>query len=318
MTASAPSFTEALRQELSRRPPGDEGQVRAELAAIVRVAGSLTLGSGGVGEPPRRVLEVATTSGAVARRTFTLFQVRFGVRPELLVRSPSGVRRRTTYGVRLAGAEAVARDLGVLDPGGGPAIGELPAMGEDEQVAFCRGALLAAGSVSAPGRPAHLEIVVRSPAVAASLAAWVAAIADGRVTVTDEDPPRVISKSGATIGRLLAAVGADDATAVWEDRRTRRRLRNDANRLANADAANLRRTIEAASAQVAAVERVVEELGWSALEDDLRAVALARLANPAASLSELGELVDPPIGKSAVHRRLRRLEALDPAAGDGG
>jgi cell division protein WhiA len=127
----------------------------------------------------------------------------------------------------------------------------------------------------------------------------------------------VICKSGATIGRLLLAVGAADAAAVWEERRTRRRLRNDANRLANADAANLRRTIDAAAAQVAAVERVVEELGWTALEEDLRAVALARLANPAASLSELGELVDPPIGKSAVHRRLRRLEALAPRRDEG-
>jgi cell division protein WhiA len=318
MTAAGPSFTEAVRQELSRRPPGDEVEVRAELAAIVRVAGSLTLGSGGDGEPPRRVLEVATTSGAVARRTFTLFQVRFGVRPELLVRSPGGVRRHTTYGVRLAGAEAVARDLGVLDAGGSPAFGGLPPVGEDELVAFGRGALLAAGSVSAPGRPAHLEIAVRSHAAATSLATLLGTIAEGRVSATDEDPPRVICKSGATIGRLLVAVGAAEAAAVWEERRTRRRLRNDANRLANADAANLRRTIDAAAAQVAAVERVVEELGWVALEDDLRAVALARLANPAASLSELGELVDPPIGKSAVHRRLRRLEALAAEAADEG
>ncbi|MFT5223641.1 MAG: DNA-binding protein WhiA, partial [Glaciecola sp.] len=87
-------------------------------------------------------------------------------------------------------------------------------------------------------------------------------------------------------------------------------LRNEANRLANADAANVQRAVAAASSQVAAVEMAVDTIGWGGLPDDLRTVALARLANPAASLSEVGQLCDPPIGKSAVHRRLKRLSDL--------
>jgi cell division protein WhiA len=312
MVASEAPFTDAVRQELSRLAPGDEDEVRAELAALLRLAGSLTLG-GGAGTDRHR-LEVATTSGAVARRVFTLLQHRFGVRPELLVRAPGGVRRRSTYGVRLTGAAAIARDLWVLDQAGRPLAGLPPAMDGAMRVAYLRGAVLAAGSLSAPGRPPHLEVAVRSRGFAEDLAALVRETVGGTATATGEERPRVVLKSGATIGELLATVGARDAWAAWEERRTRRRLRNDANRLANADAANLRRTIETASAQVRAVERVVDHLGWEALDDDLRAVALARLANPAASLAELGELVDPSIGKSAVHRRMRRLEELDPEA----
>jgi DNA-binding protein WhiA len=90
----------------------------------------------------------------------------------------------------------------------------------------------------------------------------------------------------------------------------RHEVRSAATRLANADAANVRRTIDAASAQVADVERVIERLGWDALDEDLRGVALARLANPMASLAELGELCDPPLSKSAIHRRLQRLRTL--------
>jgi cell division protein WhiA len=313
MTSPEASFTDAVRQELARGPIGADDEVRAELAAILRLAGSLTLGGGGAGAASRRTLEVSTMSGAVARRTFGLLHHRFGVRPELLVRAPGGVRRRSTYGVRVPGAERIARDLWVLDAAGRPISDPPPDLDEPARIAYLRGAVLAAGSLSAPGRAPHLEIAVRTRSYADALAEILRTAVGGTATATGDERPRVVLKSGATIGRLLEAVGACDAWTLWEERRTRRRLRNDANRLANADAANLRRTIEAAAAQVRAVERAVGVRGWEALDDDLRAVALARLANPAASLAELGELVDPPIGKSAVHRRLRRLEELDPA-----
>ncbi len=97
-------------------------------------------------------------------------------------------------------------------------------------------------------------------------------------------------------------------------------MRAEAQRLANADAANVRRAVRAASEQVRLVEHAVDVLGWDELGEDLRDVALARLANPSASLAELGQLCDPPVGKSAVHRRLARLRALveEDQGGSGG
>jgi DNA-binding protein WhiA len=303
------SFTDAVRQELARRPTGDEHEDRAELAALARLAGRLTLEGDDAGG--RRWLEVDSTSGAVARRAFSLLHAHLRDRPELLVRQPAGVRRRPQYVVRVPSGDEVARTLGILDRHGRPVPG-LPPVAVAAGSAYLRGAVLAAGSVSAPGRAPHLEVAVSTHQLASGLADLVASTVDGHATVVGGDRVRMVCKSGATIGALLLAMGAPTAAEAYEERRTRRRLRNETTRLANADAANLRRTIDAAAAQVEAVERVVAEVGWDGLEPDLRSVALARLANPTATLAELGELVNPPIGKSAVHRRLRRLEALDP------
>lgn len=301
------TFTDEVKQELARRPAdGDLG--RAELAALLRFGGALVVTGGGRGVD----LELETVSGATARRTFTLLQRETGVAPELRVRAPGGVRRRQVYGVRLEGAGiSVARRLGLVDASGRPRPSR-PAAGE-EAVAGVRGAFLAAGSISSPERPPHLEIVAHDLSAAEALADTMRELVEGTVSVSsgrDGARPRVIGKSGATIGDLLAALGATSAFLRWDERRLRRQVRSQATRLANADAANLRRTVEAASAQVAVVERVVAEIGWDQLDADLRDVALARLASPDASLGELGQLSDPPLSKSAVHRRLRRLEQL--------
>jgi len=314
-------FTESVRQELARLPLGSDGQVRAELAALFRLAGSLTVAGGEGGT--RRRLEVTTGSGAVARRTFALLQHRYGLRAQLLHRAPGGVQRRSVYGVRIeVGADEVARDLALVDEAGRPRDGLPTGLTRGQAVAYLRGALLAAGSVSDPGREPHLEIAARTDATATALAGLVGRCVEGtaravgtRAEGGGRDRHRVVVKSGATIGDLLAAVGASVAFLQWGDRLLRRQLRGDANRLANADAANLRRTIDAAATQVRLVEEVVAAVGWDFLDEDVRVVALARLANPGASLQELGELLDPPVGKSAVHRRLRKLEALHQEAG---
>jgi cell division protein WhiA len=303
---AAPSFTEAVRQELAGLPLGRDDEVQAELAGLVRLAGTLTVAGEG-----RLGLELATPSGAVARRAFLLVQRRYGLRPELLVRAPGGVRRRSTYGVRLGtGSTRVAQDLAILDATGRLQDGPPPDLTGVRATAYVRGALLATGSISAPGRDPHLEIGCGSPALARSLRGVVDRVIGGGAHASDGERPRVVVKSGARIGELLAVTGATRAFLAWDERRLRRQLRSEATRLANADAANLRRSIEAASAQVRAVEQVLDRHGWDALDDELRDVALARLANPSASLTELGQLLSPPLGKSAVHRRLRRLERL--------
>jgi cell division protein WhiA len=304
------SFTEAVRQELARGELGGDAVVRAELTGLLRVAGSLRV-QGGASEQDRVALELRTTSGAVARRAFALLQRGYELRPELLVRSPGGLHQRSTYAVRVqAGAAGVGRDLGLLDDEGRPS-GALPTdLKGPRAVAYLRGAFLAAGSLSSPGRAPHLEIGMRTVELAEAVAALAREVVAGTVSAAGGERPRVVVKSGATIGELLTTLGATGAFLAWDDRRLRRQLRSDATRLANADAANLRRTIEAAATQVRTVETVVAQLGWEELDEPLRAVALARLANPEASLSELGELVDPPVAKSVVHRRLKRLEDL--------
>lgn len=312
--ATTASFTDAVRQELARRPLGAPAEQQAELAAIVRFAGTLTLHGG---TPQRATIDVVSASGAAARRTFALLQRRFEVRPELLVRAPGGVRRRSSYGVRItSGARAIGRDLGVLDADGLPIAAPASQLTGTRATAYLSGALLTTASVSSPGRDPHLEFLVGSEPLATSLAELLREVVGGTVSTSLRPRPRVVMKSGERIGELLAAVGVSGAFLAWDDRRLRRQLRGDANRLANADAANLRRTIDAAAAQVAAVETVIARDGWDALDDELRTVALARLANPGASLAELGELVG--MGRSAVHRRLRRFTELAEVGADAG
>ncbi len=305
-------FTERVKQELARTELGDLHAQRAELAALLRLAGSLHLH--GADDPEGRLtIELVTTSGAVARRAFALLQSLYHLRPELRVRAPGGVQRQTSYGVVVATeAGRIGQDTGLLDADGRPDA-SLPAAvvtRRDHAAAYLRGALLAAGSVSAPGRPAHLEVATGSTALAEDLAALVARVTDRRASAVAGDRPRMVVKSGETVGDLLAAIGATSAFIAWDEQRLRKSLRNQANRLANADEANLRRSIDASLRQTRAVEDAIERVGWDAIAADLRDVALARLANPDASLAELGELCDPPVGKSSVHRRLRRLLAL--------
>lgn len=297
------SYTERVRQELSgaevREPEADP-----ELAVLLRLAGHFH--RVGTASGSRTTLEVASTSGAVIRRAFGLLARTHGVRPELWVRQPGGVRTTPTYGLVLEEhVDALALRLGLVDAAGRPVPG-LP--GAPAPAVALRGALLTVAALSDPGRPVHAELRVPSWAVGDDLARAMTAL--GVRPHLDGDRDRLVVKSGEGLARLLAAAGAPGAAAELDERRRRRRLRNDATRLANADAANLRRTIEAAQDQLRVVERAVAAVGWSGLEEQLRSLALVRLVNPTASLAELGELCDPPVSKSAVHRRLRRLADL--------
>lgn len=301
-------FTDEVKQELAGLPTGPERLDRAELAALLRFGGALVV----VGGDVRRIaLDLETASGATARRTFGLLHRLYDLRAELRVRSPGGVRTRLAYGLRLDdGAAEIAADLALVTHG----LPSEPRAATDaaSAAATLRGAFLAAGSISSPDRAPHLEVAAHHEAAAVALAATARLVTAGTVSVSTGtgDRPRVVVKSGAAIGELLAGVGASHAFLRWDERRLRRQLRGEATRLTNADAANLRRSIEAASSQVRAVERVVAAVGWDDLDEELRQVALARLTSPEASLADLGELTDPRLSRSTLHRRLKRLERM--------
>lgn len=312
--------TGALREELAHVPlpsggPAARAAADAELSAALRFGGVLTLSGRGVG------LTFTTTTGAVVRRVRAALDAGHGVRPEIEVVRPGGLSAELRYRLLVrAGAGRVLTTLGLLDADGRPVEGLSPEHvgdGPDRSgrgVAYARGALMAAGSVSAPGAPAHLEVRAPGRASAEGLAALLVRIgADGaRAGRAGRDGGewRVVAKSGRAVGALLARLGAHQTFLHADAGRLQRELRSAANRVANADRANLARGVDAASRQVAAVERALADPAFDDLPDDVRQVALVRIANPEASLAELGTLVDPPVGKATVHRRLARLAAL--------
>lgn len=300
-------FSERVRQELSRLDPGRPSEDRAELAALLVLSGRWT----------REAMAVESRSGATVRRIYRLLDHRHGLRPELRVTMPADNRRRVRYGLRLSrGLARVTGDL-ALAPGEegvevAAGVTGLPPFVTDvpEGVAYLRGAVIAAGSVSDPDREPHLEIAARTGVLARDLADAAGEWLSETVTVPEDGRHRVVVKSGRAIGELLGRVGATGAYLDWEEQRLRRRVRAEATRLANADAANVRRTIEAATEQARQIRAAIAAVGWEGLDEDLRQVAAARLTDPSASLAEIGRRCDPPVGKSAVHRRLRRLAEM--------
>jgi DNA-binding protein WhiA len=307
-------FTVRVKEELAALRPATPAERRALLAGLLRFTSTLHLG-GTVG--PRLTLVLATESGGVARLAFWLVHAAYGLRPAFRVRSRGALAPRARYEVVLA--ERVTRVLGgarILGRDGELATG-LPAglvRGRAAAACYARGAFLGRGSVTVPTRAPHLEIGAPDERTARGLAGLLARLdlpaAAGARAGVHEETWRVVVKGGEAIGRTLAVLGARDAYLVWEDGRIRREVRGEAVRLANADQANLRRSVTAAMAQVAVVERAVTRLGWTGLPEELAAVATLRLAHPDATLTELGALLDPPRSKGAVLARLRRLAAL--------
>jgi len=312
-------FTVRVKEELAALRPAAPAERRALLAALLRFAATLHIG-GTVG--PRLTLVLATESGGVARLAFWLLHAGYEVRPDLRVRGRGALAPRARYEVVLdERVERVLAHVGILDGQGRLAYGIPGALvrGREAAACFARGAFLGRGSITAPTRQPHLEVGAPEERAAHDLAAVLTRLglparAGARARPVPgagvDEAHRVVVKGGEAIGRALVTMGARDAYLTWEDGRIRREVRGEAVRLANADQANLRRSVAAAMAQAAAVEEVVARLGWEALPGELAVVAALRLAHPHATLSELGALLDPPRSKGAVLARLRRLEAL--------
>jgi cell division protein WhiA len=287
---------------------------KAEVSATLRFAGGLHIVAG------RIVVEAELDTGAAARRLRREIGEVFGHASELLVVAPSGLRKSNRYLVRVVtDGEALARQTGLLDGRGRPVRGLPPAIVNGsacDSVATWRGAFLAHGSLTEPGRSSSLEVTCPGPEAALALAG--AARRLGIVAKAREvrGVDRVVIRDGDAIGALLTRLGAFESLMAWEERRMRREVRATANRLANFDDANLRRSARAAVAAGARVERALEILGED-VPEHLRHAGALRAEHKQASLEELGALHDPPLTKDAIAGRIRRLLAMaDKRAGE--
>ncbi|HLR45268.1 MAG TPA: DNA-binding protein WhiA, partial [Brevibacterium sp.] len=258
------------------------------------------------------LIEAELDTAAAARRLRGEIRGLFGHTSEIVAITGSGLRRGSRYLVRVtADGAALARQTGLLDARGRPVRG-LPSTIVNGAVADCeaawRGAFLAHGSLTEPGRSAALEITCPGPEAALALVG-----AARRLDITAKarevrGTDRVVVRDGDAIAALLTRTGAHSAVLVWEERRMRREVRATANRLANFDDANLRRSARAAVAAGARVERALEILG-DEVPEHLRYAGTLRLTHKQASLEELGQLADPLMTKDAVAGRIRRLLA---------
>ncbi|MEE6272456.1 DNA-binding protein WhiA [Georgenia wangjunii] len=301
------SLTVAVKDELARLRVDKVSARKAEIAATLRFAGGLHIISG------RIVIEAELDTGIAARRLRQAMSEVYGHTSDVVVVSGGGLRRGNRYVVRVVkDGESLARQTGLLDARGRPVRGLPPQVvsaGLTEAVAAWRGAFIAHGSLTEPGRSSALEITCPGPEAALALVGAARRMDIGAKAREVRGIDRVVIRDGDDIGAMLTRMGAHDALLVWEERRMRREIRGTANRLANFDDANLRRSARAAVAAGARVERAFEVLGDGVPEHLLQAGRL-RLENKQASLEELGAMSDPPLTKDAVAGRIRRLLAM--------
>jgi DNA-binding protein WhiA len=301
------SLSEDLRNELAGIAPRKECDRLAELSGLAHAAGSLHLrGRGEI------ALHLDLSSPAVARRAFSLLRG-LGVSSQIRTYQRHAFGRETRYQLHVAGDD---RALQVLHEAGLVSTGLAPLERPPQRViaraccrgAYLRGALLGSGTLSGPRSP-HLE--VRSATrTGAEFLASVAGRAGVRMRIL-ERPRHAIAyaKGSGPIADALAAAGASDAVLALEEQGVMGATKARANRLANADHANLVRTSRAAQVQIRAVKRL-ERRGLGELPPRLREIAVLRLRHPSLSLRELALKCSPPTTKSAAQRRLASLVRL--------
>ncbi len=301
------ALTALVKDELSRLQVTKPCCRKAEVSATLRFAGGLHIVGG------RIVVEAELDTAAAARRLRKDISDVFGHSSDIVVLAPGGLRRGSRYVVRvMRDGESLARQTGLVDGRGRPVRGLPPQVVSgatcDAEAAW-RGAFLAHGSLTEPGRSSALEVTCPGPEAALALVGAARRLGIQAKAREVRGVDRVVIRDGDTIGALLTRLGAHDAVMAWEERRMRREVRATANRLANFDDANLRRSARAAVAAGSRVERALEILG-DEVPEHLRSAGKLRLAHKQASLEELGQLAEPQMTKDAVAGRIRRLLAM--------
>ncbi len=279
------AMTAQVKDELARLTVTKPCCRKAEVSAMLRFASGLHLVSGHI------VLEAELDTGIAARR----------------------LRKGTRYVVRVVkDGDALAKQTGLVDGRGRPVRGLPPPVVSgaicDAESAW-RGAFLAHGSLTEPGRSSALEITCPGPEAALALVGSARRLGIPSKAREVRGVDRVVIRDGDAISAMLTRLGAHDSVLAWEDRRMRREVRATANRLANFDDANLRRSARAAVEAGARVDRALEILG-DEVPEHLAVAGRLRLEHKQASLEELGALADPPLTKDAIAGRIRRLLAM--------
>ncbi|GAA1874275.1 DNA-binding protein WhiA [Lapillicoccus jejuensis] len=301
------AMTAKVKDELSRLPVTKPCCRKAEVAATLRFAGGLHIVGGQI------VVEAELDTAMAARRLRGFIGEVYGHRADILVMSAGGLRKGSRWVVRVdQDGATLARQTGLVDSRGRPVRGLPPKVVSgsacDAEAAW-RGAFLAHGSLTMPGRSSSLEVTCPGPEAALALVGAARRLGIQAKAREVRGVDRVVIRDGDAIAAMLTRLGAHDAVLAWEEGRMRREVRATANRLANFDDANLRRSARAAVAAGARVERALEILAED-VPEHLREAGRLRLEHKQASLEELGQLASPPMTKDAVAGRIRRLLAM--------
>ena len=293
------SFSTNVKEELCRGALSRKCCARAEAYGVLLFCH--TFDTSGI--------KIVTGSPAFARRLPELFKRAFRVSFDRLPEAGSG---KKTFQISVPEKLSAIRETYGSDPAGSLALHINYAVLEEEhcRTAFLRGAFLAGGSVSDPAKGYHLELVTSHYSVSRELAALLPEAGFTPKQTTRKANYVTYFKSSETIADFLTALGAPLASMELVNAKLEKHLRGSVNRRVNCDSANLDKAVDAALEQVDAIQRYARTRGLDSLPDKLRETAELRMAHPELTLSQLSALFQPPITKSALNHRLRKLMEL--------
>ena len=306
------SFSAKVKEELSRQWNMARHCQIAELAALIGLCGSITINS-----VNRYKIKIHTENQAVARKVFTLVQKTFNIEVDISIRR-NMEKKNISYSVIIKEHEDALRILQAAK-----LVEEYRNGFEELQImnpivvqqtcckrAFLRGAFLAAGSMSDPKKAYHFEIVCGAREMAEQIRALICSFAMDAKIVQRKKVYVVYLKEGAQIVDMLNIMEAHVSLMELENVRILKEMRNTVNRKVNCETANINKTVSAAVKQLEDITYLRDTVGLEMLTEGLEDMALARLSHPDATLKELGEFLSPPVGKSVVNHRLRKLSEL--------
>jgi len=287
----------------------------SELAGVIRIGGVISLSdSGGIS------ISITTENAAFARRVFSITKNFFKVYPQIIIRKGKKLKKHTSYIVVISsslGVHEFLENIGLnLQIVNSSKINNkfyklnFPEMKTCCKRAYLRGTFLAGGSISDPEKTYHLEITNHSMESAHEVSSLMKDFGLNPKIIKRKSSYITYLKEGEDLVDFLNITGAHAALLEMENVRILKEMRNNVNRLVNCETANLDKTVNASVRQIENIKYISEHIGFDKLPKGLREIAELRLKYRDASLKELGEMLDPPLGKSGVNHRLRKLDRL--------
>ncbi|AOR24660.1 DNA-binding protein WhiA [Clostridium taeniosporum] len=306
------SFSSKVKGEICRYVDMSKEEALAEISAIMKVSGTIAFSGSGLS------FKMTTENPGSARLIFTLLKDHFNIHSKLMVKKSNSLKKNNIYMVVISedmGVRELLYETGILQDIDG--IMNLnyrinKDMIETEEIkrAYIRGAFIGGGSISNPERTYHLEFVTHSEEYAVDLRDLINTFGLNSKVIQRKSSHIIYIKEGEQIVDLLNIIGAHSSLLELENIRIMKEMRNNVNRLVNCETANLSKTVNAAVRQVESIRLIERKIGLQRLPQNLREVAELRLNYPDESLKELGQMLNPPVGKSGINHRLRKIEKI--------
>ena len=308
------SFSSNAKNEISRLETKEDCCLLAELAALVRMNGTIQImGSN------KYILKFSTENAAIARRIFSTLKTMYSINVEVMVRRNRQLKKNNNYLILVNDTDIsnkILQDVGFIDEEKTNLL--FPSYKVPNRIienrcckrSYVRGSFLGGGSISNPEKTYHLEFVTNNEKHAKDLSNIINSFGLNSKIVLRKENYIVYIKEGEQIVDVLNIIGAHQALLKFEDIRVLKDVRNNINRIVNCETANLSKTIDASMRQIEQIRLIKDKMGLNKLPNNLREIAEIRLENPDASLKEIGSMLNQPIGKSGVNHRFKKIEKI--------